>query len=140
MYLHLLLAAAAVFQDSLPLKSARVAKFTATKGTWMSVDVSPDGRTIVFDMLGDLYTIPITGGTATRLTSGMGYDAQPRFSPDGKRLAFFSDRAGGDNLYVSNADGTGIRRITYGTQGTYVSPEWMPDGKYIVASDRKSVV
>ena len=134
MYLHLLLPAAAFFQDSLPLKSARVAKFTATKGTWMSVDVSPDGRTIVFDMLGDLYTIPITGGTATRLTSGMGYDAQPRFSPDGKRLAFFSDRAGGDNLYVGNADGTGIRRITYGTQATHVSPEWMPDGKYLVAS------
>ena len=134
MYLHLLLAAAAFFQDSLPLKSARMAKFTATKGTWMSVDVSPDGRTIVFDMLGDLYSIPVTGGTATRLTSGMGYDAQPRFSPDGKRLVFFSDRAGGDNLYVSNADGTGIRRITYGIQGTHVSPEWMPDGKYVVAS------
>lgn len=61
MYLHLLLAAAAFFQDSLPLKSARMAKFTATKGTWMSVDVSPDGRTIVFDMLGDLYSIPVTG-------------------------------------------------------------------------------
>jgi len=134
MYLHLLVAAAVFVQDSLPLSSARVAKFTATKGTWMSVDVSPDGRTIVFDLLGDLYLLPITGGKATRLTSGMGYDAQPRFSPDGKRLAFFSDRAGGDNIYVSNADGTGIRRITSGIQGTHVSPEWMPDGKYLVAS------
>jgi Tol biopolymer transport system component len=100
----------------------------------MSLDVSPDGQTIVFDMLGDLYTLPITGGKATRITSGLGYDAQPRFSPDGKRLTFISDRSGGDNIYISSADGTGIRRVTYGNQGWYVSPEWMPDGKYLVAS------
>ena len=123
-----------VAQDSLPLKPTRVAKFTTSKGTWISLDVSPDGQSIVFDLLGDLYTLPITGGTATRITSGMAFDAQPRFSPDGKRLTFISDRSGGDNIYVSNADGTGIRRLTYGNQGSYVSPEWMPDGKYIVAS------
>ena len=69
----------------LPLEAARKAEFTATKGTWISLDVSPDGQTIVFDLLGDLYTMPITGGKATRITSGMAYDAQPRFSPDGKR-------------------------------------------------------
>jgi len=124
----------AAAQDSLPLQPARVAKFTTSKGTWMSLDVSPDGRTIVFDLLGDLYTIPITGGRATRITSGMGFDAQPRFSPDGKRLVFISDRSGGDNIYVANADGSGVRRITYGNQGWFVSPEWMPDGKYLVAS------
>ncbi|MEZ4457063.1 MAG: hypothetical protein R2882_11025 [Gemmatimonadales bacterium] len=121
-------------QDSLPLTPTRVAKFTTTKGTWTSLDVSPDGRTIVFDLLGDLYTIPVTGGTATRITSGLGYDAQPRFSPDGKRITFISDRSGGDNIYIANADGSGIRRVTYGAQGWYVSPEWMPDGKYLVAS------
>ena len=121
-------------QDSLPLKPTRVAKFTTSKGTWMSLDVSPNGQSIVFDLLGDLYTLPITGGTATRITSGLAYDAQPRFSPDGKRLTFISDRSGGDNIYTANADGTGIRRLTYGNQGWYVSPEWMPDGKYIVAS------
>ncbi|MFN0177880.1 MAG: amidohydrolase family protein [Gemmatimonadales bacterium] len=121
-------------QDSLPLQPTRTAKFTTSKGTWMSLDVSPDGRTIVFDLLGDLYTLPITGGRATRITTGMGFDAQPRFSPDGKRLTFISDRSGGDNIYVANADGSGIRRITYGNHGWHVSPEWMPDGKYIVAS------
>ena len=83
---------------TLPLKTARTHRFTATEGTWLSLDVSPDGQTIVFDLLGDLYTLPIGGGKATRITSGMGYDVQPRFSPDGKRVVFVSDRSGGENL------------------------------------------
>ncbi|HLB55301.1 MAG TPA: hypothetical protein VJK71_09345, partial [Gemmatimonadales bacterium] len=82
----------------LPLASARKATFTATKGTWMSVDVSPDGQTIVFDLLGDLYTMPMTGGKATRITEGMAFDAQPRWSPDGQSIVFVSDRSGGDNV------------------------------------------
>src|SRR5262245_45912641 len=72
----------------LPLEASRKAEFTATRGTWISLDVSPDGKTIVFDLLGDLYTMPITGGRATRFTSGMAFDAQPRYSPDGKKIAF----------------------------------------------------
>jgi Tol biopolymer transport system component len=125
---------AAQSRDSLPLQPARVAKFTTTKGTWISLDVSPDGQRLVFDLLGDLYTLPMTGGRATRITTGLGYDAQPRWSPDGRRLVFISDRSGGDNVYVANADGSGIRRLTYGSQGWFVSPEWMPDGNFIVAS------
>ena len=66
----------------LPLQPARWARFTATEGTWMSLDVSPDGNTIVFDLLGDLYTLPITGGTATRITDGIAHDVAPRFSPE----------------------------------------------------------
>jgi Tol biopolymer transport system component len=68
---------------SLPLKPTRTVRFTTDEGTWISLDVSPDGRTIVFDLVGDLYTMPIAGGQATRITSGMGFDGQPRFSPDG---------------------------------------------------------
>jgi len=117
----------------LPLAPTRSARFTTTKGTWMTVDVSPDGQKIVFDLLGDLYTLPIGGGKATRITSGIAYDAQPRWSPDGRRIVFISDRTGGENLWLGNADGSGLRPLTTGNHNTYVSPEWMPDGKYIVS-------
>ena len=119
---------------TLPLKSARTHTFTTTKGTWLSLDVSPDGQQIVFDLLGDLYTLPITGGKATRLTSGMGYDAQPRFSPDGKRVAFVSDRSGGENVWIQSLDGKDTTQLTKGNVNQYFSPEWTLDGKYVVAS------
>jgi Tol biopolymer transport system component/imidazolonepropionase-like amidohydrolase len=120
--------------DGLPLTQGRTARFTATKGTWISLDVSPDGRTIVFDLLGDIYTIPSAGGKATRLTSGFPLDVQPRFSPDGKRIVFVSDRSGGENIYHMAADGSDVRQISRGNHMMYVSPEWTPDGKYIVVS------
>src|SRR6476660_10497999 len=87
-------------EEKLPRKPTRKVEFSTDEGTWLSLDVSPDGRTIVFDLLGDLYTIPIAGGTTTALTSGIAYDAQPRFSPDGKSVLFTSDRDGGDNVWV----------------------------------------
>ncbi|MES2124959.1 MAG: amidohydrolase family protein [Gemmatimonadota bacterium] len=118
----------------LPLKTARTDSFTTTTGTWISLDVSPDGQQIVFDLLGDLYTLPIGGGKATQLTHGLAYDAQPRFSPDGKRIVFVSDRSGGDNLWLMNADGTDTTALTTGNDNKYVSPEWTPDGQYVVVS------
>ncbi|MCC7002748.1 MAG: PD40 domain-containing protein [Gemmatimonadaceae bacterium] len=119
---------------TLPLKSARTHAFTARQGTWLSLDVSPDGQTIVFDLLGDLYTMPIAGGKATRLTSGMAFDVQPRFSPDGKRVVFVSDRSGGDNVWIMSLDGKDTTQLTKGNNNLYVSPEWTPDGAYVVAS------
>ena len=118
----------------LPLKAARTHTFTTTKGTWMSVDVSPDGSMLVFDLLGDLYTLPVAGGKATRLTSGMAYDAQPRFAPDGKSVVFISDRSGGDNVWTLSLADRDSTQVTKGNNNLYVSPEYTPDGKYIVAS------
>jgi Tol biopolymer transport system component len=100
----------------------------------MSVDVSPDGRTLVFDLVGDLYTLPLAGGTATRITDGMAFDAQPRWSPDGKQIAFVSDRSGSENLWTVEPDGKNPKAITKGDKAQYISPEWTPDGNYLVTS------
>ncbi len=116
----------------LPIAPVRTLRFTTDEGTWISLDVSPDGRQIVFDLLGDLYTIPIAGGAARRLTSGMAWDAMPRWSPDGAAIAFISDRDGGDNIWVVKADGSAPRKITKEVDNTLSSPAWSPDGQYIV--------
>ena len=118
----------------LPLIPTRPLKFTTDEGTWMSLDLSADGRTIVFDLLGDLYTIPFSGGAATRITNGSGFDGQPRFSPDGKSILFVSDRSGSENLYIINPDGTNIRPITRGPSQAFISPDWTPDGQYVIVS------
>ena len=118
----------------LPLEPARWARFTTNEGTWISLDVSPDGQTIVFDMVGDLYSMPITGGEATRLTSGMGYDMQPRFSPDGERIVFVSDRSGDNNVWLMPAAGGEPTQLSKGVGSYFLSPDWMPDGKYVIVS------
>jgi len=98
-----------------------------TETTWSNVDVSPDGRTIVFDMLGDLYTVPIEGGNATPLTDGIEWNYQPRYSPDGKQIAFVSDRAGGDNLWVMGADGSDPTAVTEEKEHLVHNPYWSPE-------------
>ncbi len=102
-------------------------------GTWMSVDVSPDGKQLVFDLLGDLYVIPSTGGEAKAITHGMAWDEQPRFSPDGAHIAFTSDRAGGDNIWVIDRDGSHPRQVTKESYRLLNSPTWTPDGRFIAA-------
>src|SRR6056297_3464914 len=96
----------------LPLEPERKVKFTTDKGTWISVDISPDGNTIIFDMMGDLYTIPISGGKATRVTNGMPYDVHPRYSPDGKSILFISDKSGSDNLWTMDLESKGQTQLT----------------------------
>ncbi|MEJ7812254.1 MAG: LpqB family beta-propeller domain-containing protein [Gemmatimonadaceae bacterium] len=120
--------------SDLPLIPTRPLKFTTDEGTWMSLDVSPDGRTIVFDLLGDLYTLPIGGGSATRITSGSGFDGQPRFSPDGTAIVFVSDRSGSENLWLVDPDGQHPRSLTRGPNQAFVSPDFTPDGQYVVVS------
>ena len=121
-------------QEGLPLRPTRTIAFTTKVGNWMSVDVSRDGRMLTFDLLGDIYTMPIAGGKATPLTRGMGFDAQPRFSPDGKKIVYVSDRTGGYNLWTISVDKKDTVQITTGNTNTYESPVWTPDGKYIIAT------
>jgi len=104
-----------------------------TETTWSDVDVSPDGRTILFDMLGDIYSVPIEGGEATVLTGGIEWNFQPRFSPDGERIAFISDRGGADNLWIMNADGSDPRAVSEEKENLVHNPNWSHDGEYIVA-------
>jgi len=104
-----------------------------TEGTWMSLDVSPDGKTIAFDMLGDIYTMPITGGKATNIASGMAWEMQPRFSPDGTRIAFTSDRAGGDNIWTMDVDGKNKEQVTTESFRLTNNPTWSADGQFIAA-------
>lgn len=108
-------------------------RFTTTEGTWMNLDVSPDGRTVVFDLLGDLYLLPIEGGAARRITSGPAFDVQPRFSPDGSRISFTSDRSGGDNIWTVAADGTDPQQVTDEDFRLLNNAVWTPDGEYLVA-------
>jgi Tol biopolymer transport system component len=121
-------------KSKLPLKPGRTVAIDTDEGTWISLDVSPDGKTIVFDLLGDLYLLPFEGGAARQLTHGMAFDAAPRFSPDGAKVLFVSDRSGGENLWTIEIANGDTAQLTQGNGHVYVSPEWAPDGKYVAAS------
>ncbi len=108
-------------------------KFTTNQGTWMNLDISPDGKTIVFDLLGDIYTIPMSGGKATILRSGIPFEIQPRFSPDGTQISFTSDAGGGDNIWIMNSDGSDPKQVTKEKFRLLNNATWMPDGNYLVA-------
>jgi imidazolonepropionase-like amidohydrolase/Tol biopolymer transport system component len=105
-----------------------------TETTWSNVDVSPDGKTIIFDMLGDIYAIPAKGGKATALTKGRAWNMQARFSPDGKQIAFISDREGGDNIWIMDANGENASAVSSEKENMVHTPNWSPDGNYIAAS------
>jgi len=116
-----------------PGMTTRKVSIAVDEGSWMNVDVAPDGRTIAFDLLGDIYTMPIEGGTPTRIAEGLAYEHQPRFSPDGGRIAFVSDRGGGDNIWLMNRDGSGKVQLSKEDFRLLNQPSWSPDGQFIVA-------
>ncbi|TDQ16924.1 imidazolonepropionase-like amidohydrolase [Algoriphagus boseongensis] len=126
------------FKD-LPLKPEREVKFTTSEGTWMSVDVSPDGKTIAFDLMGDIYTIPMEGGKATPITTGIAYETHPRFSPDGEKILFTSDRAGNDNLWYIDLVKKDTVQITKDKNGDVPGAHWTPDGDYIVVAKGRRI-
>ena len=115
----------------------KAVRFDTDEGTWMDVDVSPDGREIAFALLGDLYRLPIGGGRAARVTGGPAWDVQPRYSPDGNELAFTSDRGGGNNLWrikpdAARSDGKHATAVTNEDFRLLNNPAWTPDGRYLV--------
>jgi Tol biopolymer transport system component len=112
------------------------AAFTVREGTWMSVDVSPDGQELLFDLLGDIYSIPAAGGDATLLHGGPAMQILPSFSPDGRKIVYLSDASGSDNVWVSNTDGSHARQVTNETSDVLTGPAWDPGGDYIAAAKR----
>ncbi|RYY62789.1 MAG: amidohydrolase [Chitinophagaceae bacterium] len=112
---------------------SKTVSFSVSEGTWMNLDLSPDGKTIVFDLLGDIYSIPATGGEATLLRGGRAFEVQPRFSPDGKKILYTSDAGGGDNIWVMDANGSAPRQVTKETFRLLNNGTWTPDGQYIIA-------
>nr|WP_294996067.1 amidohydrolase family protein [uncultured Sediminibacterium sp.] len=108
-------------------------EFTVNEGTWMNLDVSPDGKEIVFDLLGDIYIMPVSGGTAKLLRGGHAFEVQPRFSPDGTKILFTSDAGGGDNIWVMQRDGSNPVQITKESFRLLNNASWVPGGEYFVA-------
>lgn len=103
------------------------------EGSWMNLDVSPDGNTIVFDLLGDIFIMPINGGKAKVLRSGLAFEVQPRFNPDGDKILFTSDAGGADNIWIMNNDGSNATQLTQENFRLLNNADWHPDGQYFVA-------
>ena len=115
-----------------PQGEFKTVNIDVNQGTWMNIDLSPDGKTLVFDLLGDIYTMPVKGGKATALMTDIAWQMQPRFSPDGKHIAFTSDEDGGDNLWIMNRDGSNAKAVSSESFRLLNSPAWSPDGNYLV--------
>ena len=103
------------------------------EGTWMNLDVSPDGKQVVFDLLGDIYIMPISGGKAKALRTGLPFEIQPRFSPDGNKISFTSDAGGGDNIWIMNPDGSNAKQVTKEDFRLLNNAVWTADGTGIIA-------
>ena len=125
--------------EDLPMHPDRQLSFTTTEGTWISVDVSPDGQHIIFDLMGDIYRMPFTGGKAEQLTKGMAYDVHPTYSPDGSKILFISDRTGSDNAYVLDLETMEIDQMTEESTESMVNGDWSPVGElFVVAKGRRN--
>ena len=120
--------------EGLPLEPDRVVHLQTNEGTWISLDVHPSGEKIVFEFMGNLFELPIEGGEATQLTSGMAFDAQPSYSPDGTKVVFISDRSGGENIWILDLETMETEQRTRGNNYRMQSPIYTPDGNYIIAA------
>ena len=116
-----------------PTGPVRPLSFDATQGTWMSVDVSPDGQQVVFDLLGTIYEMPVVGGDAVALTTGRSWNLSPRYSPDGERIAFSSDRSGSHQIWVLERVSGEVRAVSDWPGANVYRPSWSSDGARIYA-------
>lgn len=119
-----------------PKGAPRTIDFKTDEGTLMSVDVSPDGKWILFDLLGEVYRLPAGGGRAECLTcgSGVALNFHPRFSADGREIAFISDRSGQANVWIMGADGTAPQLLFPDPEHRYAMPIWTRDGQSVLAT------
>src|SRR5262245_18313950 len=123
-----------------PRGTTREIDFVTREGTWMSVDISADGKWIVFDLLGHIYRVAAAGGDAECLTqsSGVAVNNHPRLPADGKPIAFVSDRSGQNNLWLMDADGANPKAVLSNKDVRVSEPAWTPDGRFILVR-RQSV-
>jgi Tol biopolymer transport system component len=121
-WIFLLVPAAALAQEGdapTPLVGAR------------SLALSPDGKQLAFTYQGDIWVAPSEGGTAIPVTGSVELDDNPVWSPDGRRIAFSSNRAGNDDIYIVGARGGQPRRLTWHS-GADIPSDWSPDGTKIL--------
>jgi len=118
----------------LHIEPDRTVHLQTNEGTWMSLDIHPSGDKIVFEYMGNLFELPITGGEPAQLTHGMAFDSQPSYSPDGSKIVFISDRSGGDNVWILDRETMEAEQRTRGNNYRFQSPVFTPDGNYIIAA------
>ena len=121
-------------EEGLPLKATRSIDINTNEGTWISLDVHPGGEKIIFDLLGDIYELSIEGGKANRITEGLAFDSQPKYSPDGNSILFLSDRSGGNNVWIIDRKEKDTVQLTKGNISKMQSADWSRDGNYVAVS------
>ena len=121
-------------KEGLSLETTRRIEFETDEATWLSLDVSPDGQSLLLEIAGDLYTLPIEGGEARAVLTGPPFESQPQFSPDGKWIAFLSDRSGAENVWIAKPDGSDAKKLSDDKDAEFASPTWSADGRYVISS------